>query len=410
MVESAATAISVPVQTAPARIASIDVFRGLTMAVMIFVNELAGVRGLPWWTYHAHRAWNVMTYVDMVYPFFLFIIGLAIPIAIRARLKKSSSEIALWRHVLLRSASLIVLGLILANADKVDRDHTGLTGSVWALLGLLGGVLYWNVYPESKRFRSLFKGLRVAGLLLLVFVYAIFRRITPAGHVGWIDGKYPEILGLIGYTYLSVAVLYIPTRRWLWAPVAWFVGLVGLCAVATLHWLNFPNTLPLYFWPFSNGSWACMTMGGVVTSVIFLGDHRWKTPKQRMQLAAVFAALNLVAGWLLTPLGISKIRATPTWSLYSVGAAVLCFTLLYWVCDLRKRTGWAFMVRSAGSNTLLTYLLPDFYAFIIGATGAVYFETHWAFGWPGVVKSVIFTLFILAVSTLLTRWRLRMQL
>jgi heparan-alpha-glucosaminide N-acetyltransferase len=410
MAEGTAVAASAPVQTAPARIASIDIFRGLTMAVMIFVNELDGVRGLPWWTHHAKANWNVMTYVDMVYPFFLFIIGLAIPIAIRARLKKNPSMPALWRHVLLRSASLIVLGLILANADKVDSAHTGLSGSMWGLLGLMGGVLYLNVYPESKRFRILFRSLRVAGILLLVFVYAVFRRITPVGRVGWIDGSYPEILGLIGYTYLSVAILYIPTRRWLWAPLMWFVGLVGLCAVATLHWLNFPNTLPLYFWPFSNGSWACMTMAGVVTSAIFLGDHRWKTVKQRMQLAVAFAVLNLVAGWLLTPLGISKIRATPTWCLYSIGAAVLCFTLLYWICDVKKQTGWAFPVRSAGSNTLLTYLLPDFYVFIISVTGALYFETHFAYGWAGVAKTVIFTMFILAVSTLLTRWRLRMQL
>lgn len=410
MAEGSGVSVAEVSQSAPTRIASIDVFRGLTMAVMIFVNELAGVRGLPWWTYHAHRDWNVMTYVDMVYPFFLFIIGLAIPIAIRARLKKNPSMLAVWRHVLLRSASLIVLGLILANADKVDSAHTGLSGSMWGLLGLLGGVLYWNSYPKSKRFRTVFKSLRVVGLLLLVFVYAIFRRLTPAGHVAWIDGKYPEILGLIGYTYLSVAILYISTRRWLWAPLVWFVGLVTLCAVATLHWLNFPNKLPLYFWPLSNGSWACMTMAGVVTSAIFLGEHRWRTAKQRMQLAVVFAIPVLIAGWLLTPLGISKIRATPTWCLYSVGAAVLCFTLLYWICDVKKQTGWTLPVRSAGSNTLLTYLLPDFYAFFIGATGALYFETHFAFGWPGVVKSVIFTLFILAVSTMLTRWRLRMQL
>lgn len=410
MAEGSGVSVAEVSQSAPTRIASIDVFRGLTMAVMIFVNELAGVRGLPWWTYHAHRDWNVMTYVDMVYPFFLFIIGLAIPIAIRARLKKNPSMLAVWRHVLLRSASLIVLGLILANADKVDSAHTGLSGSMWGLLGLLGGVLYWNSYPKSKRFRTLFKSLRVVGLLLLVFVYAIFRRLTPAGHVAWIDGKYPEILGLIGYTYLSVAILYISTRRWLWSPLVWFVGLVTLCAVATLHWLNFPNKLPLYFWPLSNGSWACMTMAGVVTSAIFLGEHRWRTAKQRMQLAVVFAIPVLIAGWLLTPLGISKIRATPTWCLYSVGAAVLCFTLLYWICDVKKQTGWTLPVRSAGSNTLLTYLLPDFYAFFIGATGALYFETHFAFGWPGVVKSVIFTLFILAVSTMLTRWRLRMQL
>jgi predicted acyltransferase len=153
-----------------------------------------------------------------------------------------------------------------------------------------------------------------------------------------------------------------------------------------------------------------MTMAGVVTSAIFLGDHRWRTARQKMLLAIVFAIPVFVAGWLLTPLGISKIRATPTWSLYSIGAAVLCFTLLYWICDVNKRTAWATFVRPAGSNTLLTYLLPDFYAFLITLTGAIYFETHFAVGWPGVVKSVAFTLFILAVSAVLTRCRLRMQL
>jgi hypothetical protein len=380
------------------------------MAVMIFVNELAGVRGLPWWTYHAKRDWNAMTYVDMVFPFFLFIVGLAIPLAIRARLKKNPSIPALWLHVLLRSASLIILGLILANADKVDPVRTGLSGATWGAIALLGGVLFWNVYPASKRYSMLFRVLRIAGLVLLIAMYAIFRRTTRTGHTGWIDGSYPEILGLIGYTYLSVAALYLSTRRWLWAPVGWLIAFVALCAVSTLHWINFPNTLPLYFWPFSNGSWASMTMAGVVTSAIFLGDHRWRTARQKMLLAIVFAIPVFVAGWLLTPLGISKIRATPTWSLYSIGAAVLCFTLLYWICDVNKRTAWATFVRPAGSNTLLTYLLPDFYAFLITLTGAVYFETHFAVGWPGVVKSVVFTLCILAISALLTRCRLRMQL
>lgn len=409
-VSPAETAIGIAGQATPARIGSIDIFRGLTMAVMIFVNELAGVRGLPWWTYHAKANWNVMTYVDMVYPFFLFIVGLAIPLAIRARLKKNPSMGTLWLHVLLRSASLIILGLILANADKVSPARTGMSGSTWGLIALLGGVLFWNVYPQSKRYAMLFWVLRGAGLALLVAMYAIFRRTMPGGHAGWIDGSYPEILGLIGYTYFSVAALYLFTRRWLWAPLAWFAALVALCCVSTLHWLNFPNTLPLYLWPFSNGSWACMTMAGVVTSAIFLGNHRWRAARQRMLLAGAFALPVLVAGWVLTPLGISKIRATPTWSLYSIGAAVLCFTLLYWICDVKKRTRWALFVRPAGANTLLTYLLPDFYSFLIGMTGLVYFETHFSIGWPGAVKAAVFTCVILGIAGLLTRLRLRMQL
>jgi len=80
------------------RLASIDIFRGLTMVVMIFVNDLASVRGLPWWNYHMKATIDAMTYVDMVYPFFLFIVGLSIPLAIRQRMKKNPSLPSLCLH------------------------------------------------------------------------------------------------------------------------------------------------------------------------------------------------------------------------------------------------------------------------------------------------------------------------
>jgi heparan-alpha-glucosaminide N-acetyltransferase len=123
-----------------------------------------------------------------------------------------------------------------------------------------------------------------------------------------------------------------------------------------------------------------------------------------------FALASLAAGRLMTPLGISKIRATPTWSLYCIAAAVLSFALLYWICDVKKKTGWAFFARPAGSNTLLTYLLPDFYDFLIGLLGITYLDTHFNFGWPGVVRTVVFTAFILAIAALLTRRKIRLQL
>ena len=102
------------------RIASIDIFRGMTMMLMIFVNELAEVKGLPWWTYHAPGRVDVMTYVDMVFPFFLFIVGLSLPLSIDQRLKKNPSTMSLWMHIIMRSVALLVMGLILANASKVD--------------------------------------------------------------------------------------------------------------------------------------------------------------------------------------------------------------------------------------------------------------------------------------------------
>src|ERR1700728_1840066 len=366
------------------RVISIDIFRGLTMAVMIFVNALAEVRGLPRWTYHAHAHEDYMTYVDMVFPFFLFIVGMSLPLSINQRLKRNGSLLALWAHVLVRVIGLLVLGLILANAEKCDPARTGMAGSTWALLGLLCVGLYINVYPKSERFPKYALVLRLIGLAGVVVLLAIFRRVTEDGRVAWIDFSYPEILGLIGLSYLAVTILYIPTRNWKWAPPVWFVLLVTLCALTTGRVISFPNHLPLYFWPFGNGAMACLIMAGVVTSSIFLDAGPERKPGGTIPVASCFALAMLAAGWLLTPLGISKIRATPTWSLYSAGAAVLVFTLLYWVCDIKQRTQWAFFVRAAGENTLTTYLLPDLWYFLSISAGITFLDTHFIVGWPGV--------------------------
>ena len=391
------------------RVISIDIFRGLTMAVMIFVNALADVRGLPRWTYHAHASEDYMTYVDMVFPFFLFIVGMSLPLSITQRLKRNASLLALWAHVLVRVIGLLVLGLILANAGKCDSARTGIPGSTWGLLGLLCAGLHLNVYPKSERFPKYALVLRLIGLAGVVVLLAIFRRVTEDGRVVWIDFSYPEILGLIGLSYLAVTILYIPTRKWKWAPSIWFVVLVTLCALTTGRVISFPNHLPLYFWPFGNGAMACIIMAGVVTSSIFLGPRAGTNPSRTIAIAVGVAVLIMVAGFLLTPLGISKIRATPTWSLYSVGAAMLMFTLLYWLCDIKRWTRWAFFVHSAGSNTLTTYLLPDLWYFIFAGLGLTFYDTRFPLGSLAVVKTVVFTLFILAIAGLLTRLKVRLQ-
>ncbi|HUH64717.1 MAG TPA: DUF5009 domain-containing protein [Terracidiphilus sp.] len=397
------------------RVVSIDIFRGLTIAVMVFVNALAdNVRGLPWWTYHAHANWDAMTYVDMVFPFFLFIVGMSLPLSVEQRLKRDGSMAKLWLHVVLRSLSLLVLGLILANSEKADASRMGVDGSVWALLGLIGAALYLNVYPKSERFPNYAKFPRALGFIGVVIALAIFRRTTQDGEPGWLDFAYPEILGLIAFAYFAVAILYIPTRRWRWAAPAWFALLVLFNAGCAARIFGLPLHLPIYFWPFDNGAHASIVMGGVVTSQIFLGVRPGAEERPAAKSATIsaiaFAVIAFVAGWIAAPLGISKIRATPAWSLWSVGAAVLVFTVLYWICDQYRRTAWAFLLRPAGANTLLTYLLPDLCAYLFGVLGFTWLDTHFTFGWPGVAKTVGFTVVILAIAWVLTRAKLRLQL
>jgi heparan-alpha-glucosaminide N-acetyltransferase len=151
-------------------------------------------------------------------------------------------------------------------------------------------------------------------------------------------------------------------------------------------------------------------MAGVITTLFFRRTGKDAPSQTGIIRAVAFGLIALAGGWALAPLGISKIRATPTWCLWSVGAAAILFALLYWICDVMQWQRWAAPVRAAGSNTLTTYLLPDLWDFALGAIGLVFYEKIFPYGWPGVIKTVVFTGMILAIATLLTRARIRLQL
>ena len=377
------------------------------MLVMIFVNDLASVHGLPWWNYHMRPHMNGMTYVDAVFPSFLFILGMAIPLAVRKRLEAGDSMPRLWGHILIRTFSLIVLGLVLANAEKIDPKLTGLQPGLWATLALLGAILLWIVYPKTDGRQLLYRILKYAGLILLVVMLALFRRTTRYGNVAWLDFSYWEILGLIARAYLAACILYIPLRHKPWAPMALLVGLTALNVVSRLGWVGFLRHIPYAIWPFDAGELPSIAMAGIVASTIFLDSSLARSFKEKAFWALGYAALLFGAGCIFLPFGVQKNAATPSWCLFCSGICVLLFLALYWLADVRRITGWAAFLKPAGSNTLLTYLLPDLYYFALGAALAPFMFSN---GLPGLARAVIFTFAILGVSGVLTKLRVRMQL
>ncbi len=377
------------------------------MLVMIFVNDLAGVKGLPWWTYHLPADVNGMTYVDWVFPGFLFAVGMSLPLAVARRFQKGATAGSVWLHIVTRSLSLAVLGLILANASKLDPDLSGIASRTWILTALLGAFLFWGVYPDSLKKTWLSKALKIAGFLIVVAAMILFRRKEADGNPAWLDPSYWEILGLIGWSYLAVCVLYLPLRRWRWIAVALLMFFCGMNVFAKLGWLGPLRRLPIYVWPFGTGALPSIIAAGVVLAGIFMGPQRDLSFRKKARLALLFAGILFAAGWLLTPFGMSKIRATPTWCLYSSGISTLIFLGLYWLADVKRRTGWAWLIKPAGSNTLTTYLLPDvFYA----AVGFTYVPAYLSQGLPGAARSLVFTVFILVCATVVTRLKFRMQL
>jgi heparan-alpha-glucosaminide N-acetyltransferase len=297
------------------RIVSIDIFRGLTVLVMVFVDNLAFVKGLPWWTHHMPAGNNGMTYVDMVFPAFLFVMGMSIPLAVDRRVAAGGSRGRIWLHHMRRSLSLVVLGLFIANAPQVDLQHTGIGAVWWAALGFIGIALFWGVQHSPSANSRLHRVTKYAGLMILAGLFITFRRITPGGQLAWLDFSDWEILGLLGWAYLLVSSLYLLLKKNLVALTASLVLLSALNALSTAGWLGWLRRLPPYAQPFEAGL-SSITMAGLIACLIIVEGKIPRNFRAKILWASVYALVLAGAACLLTPLGISKLRDTPAWCLY----------------------------------------------------------------------------------------------
>ena len=208
------------------RIAAIDILRALTMLWMLFVNDIPALQGVPHWLFHAEAKEDMLGFSDLVFPAFLFCVGMSIPFAIDSRLKRGSSMGAIIGHVLQRSFALIVMGLFLLNRHKGEE---GIASNYMLLMSVAGFFLIWTDYPPKHQ--RLFRLMRYAGVALLAGLM-LYCDIT--GHpfeIGWWG-----ILGLIGWTYLVCTLAYLIVCNW--HVSAWLMWLlfVMLCVLTLRPW------------------------------------------------------------------------------------------------------------------------------------------------------------------------------
>jgi heparan-alpha-glucosaminide N-acetyltransferase len=395
------------IYSAKQRILSVDIFRGLTIFVMMFVNDVASVKSLPWWTYHIPPGEQGITYVDVVFPAFLFIVGMMIPLAINKRLSQKTSVLRLLYHIVVRSLSLVAIGILIMNGRQLFPEASHINYALWNVLMFVGVILLWNDYPKSEgRNKIIFNVLKWLGLVLLLVLLLIYRRKT-GDEIRWINPKNSSILGGIGWAYLSVSLIYLIFSRRFWVLLLAFGMLVILNVFTKIGWFSFIKDIPEILWPVKSGGLASITMAGVIVSKIFLTDELARDLRQKFLWGLGFSAILFFLGWILLPFGLAKIGSTPSWCMISSGISVVMFITLYWLVDLKGISSWAKFLKPAGSNPLLTYLLPDIYY-------AIFTLYHFAGiageGWPGVVRALLFSFFIVGVSAVLTRMHVRLQL
>src|SRR5688572_13357761 len=119
------------ITTASERVTTIDILRALTMVLMIFVNDLWSLTNIPAWLGHVDRGVDGIGLADIVFPAFLFIVGLSIPYAIENRRKKGDSDWDLVKHVLWRTLALLVMGVFLVNGETFNANATGMARYLW---------------------------------------------------------------------------------------------------------------------------------------------------------------------------------------------------------------------------------------------------------------------------------------
>ncbi len=387
--------MSTPSPLSTQRLASIDVFRGITILAMIFVNDVAGVSGIPAWMKHVPASEHGMTFVDVVFPAFLFIVGMSIPFALAAREKRGESVFQRWQHILLRTLALLVLGVFMVNTEGGNYSESGMLMNIypWSILLYCFAILIWNQYPRSVEKKNLYRGLQILGIVGLIVLFLLYRGGDGSEMM---RPHWWGILGLIGWAYLYACIVYDVSRRSFVAVVSMIALFICLYMGLRADGLLLPGGLNWLKGQGGNFSHAAIVLAGTALSLL-IRNRNPKTEYVNILTQILFmAALLAIAGYMLEPFyGIQKNAASPTWSLYSAAICTILFAALYGLMDIKGWVSWANFLRPAGANALLIYFLPPiFYALL--AWAGLEFYAAMGIGMLGIVRSIAFALLMIA--------------
>src|SRR5436190_10826065 len=154
------------------RLMFLDVFRGLTIAGMVLVNNPGSWPHIYWPLEHAE--WNGWTPTDLIFPFFLFIVGVAIPLALGKRIERGDSRQALFLKVLYRSAIIFLLGEFLAGFPYFHLSTIRIPG---VLQRIAVCYLFASLIFLTTRTRTL----AIIAIALLIIYWLLMTHVAAPG-------------------------------------------------------------------------------------------------------------------------------------------------------------------------------------------------------------------------------------
>jgi predicted acyltransferase len=338
------------------RILSIDIMRGLTLLLMLFVNDL-NMRVAPAWLGHMPADHDGMGLADWVFPGFLFIVGMAIPFAVSGRIKKGETVSKILMHIFIRTLSLLVIGVLMLNTGRVNAELTGVSKNLWALLMYVSIFLVWNDYPAGRG-RLLFVILKTAGVAALILLVVIFRSGSTEDP-GWIITGWWGILGLIGWGYLVASLIYVVTRDSIPGAAIAVIFFLTVNILDASGLLGFLDPARPALGIIIQGNVPLIVLTGMLAGIM-IRKMKEAGNERILMVFLTLGFLSLATGFILRNwFLISKIQATPSWGMICSGISFMVFAVIYWLADMKGLTGWAAFVRPAGQHSLTTYLAPD---------------------------------------------------
>src|SRR5579864_3170307 len=314
--------------TATERLVSLDLFRGTTIALMILVND-PGNGSASYWPLE-HAKWNGWTPTDLVFPFFVFIVGVAMAFSFTSRLQRGESRTHLLQHVLWRGVMLFTLGVFLNGfPNHYQLDH-------------------WRIYGVLQR---------IAICYVLVSVLELW--------TGWRTQLAVAAACLIGYwalmRFVPVPGFGVPTHD---------IPLLDPDRNIAA-WLDRKLLMGHLYEGTRDPEGVISTIPALATCLAGLLTGKWlKTARSQGSKALGMAVAGVVAIALGRTLDlwfpINKKLWTSSYVVFTAGLALICLAACYWIVDAKRHRGWwTKVVLVFGTNAIAAYFFSEFVAKVI---------------------------------------------
>ncbi|MDB5022402.1 MAG: Protein of unknown function transrane [Mucilaginibacter sp.] len=331
------------------RIASVDVYRGLVMLLMM--GELLSFKhvsqALPqssFWQFlyfnQDHVPWFGCSLHDMIQPSFTFLVGAVLPYSISSRLNKGATFTSLIRHAVLRSIILIALGIFLRSMSGRQTYYT--FEDTLTQIGLGYTFLFMLGFCSQRT--------QLAVLAVILAAYWLAFALYPLPAAGF-DYASAGVSKYWQYNFQGFMAHWNKNTNFAWAFDRWFLNL-------------FPRQSPFRF---NAGGYATLsfipTLGTMILGLLAGNQLKAHTAKLYKVKFFTITGLSLVALGLLLHYGgvnpIVKRIWTPAWTIFSGGICYLFLAFFYGLIDVAGRKSWSFFLLVIGSNSIAAYVISD---------------------------------------------------